>query len=335
MWALDNRTPFGAERNWLRDRRGMHWWLVAVQATFAISADGRLRLADEQTPPPLSPEYEGKPGLSSLRRDSDLLEIKPRTDLLVVGSAYAPGGQPAPQVPVRVRTVGVDKRLFVYGDRLYRLGPGGLAPSGARAFVTRPIRYEIAFGGSDLSSEDPRRHRIDERNPIGRGFSVAPERLVDTLAHCVELADGAGGNPPAGLGPVDRSWLPRRRLAGTYDAAWAQSKAPLLPDDYDAAFGLSSPTDQQADLRGGERVEFLNLTPSGVLRVELPSVQLSLSSAFGRRKQAHDGALLATVLFEPDEGRVSMVWQSAIQVAAPEADYLDLTTITHTGSLTS
>lgn len=73
MWALSNRTAYAAERNWTRDKDGLHWWLVAVKATFDIGPDGRLRLADEQLPPVLIPEYFGGPGRSSLRYDSDLL----------------------------------------------------------------------------------------------------------------------------------------------------------------------------------------------------------------------------------------------------------------------
>ena len=153
-------------------------------------------------------------------------------------------------------------------------------------------------------------------------------------AHSVEYPDGsASSRGPAGFGPLDRAWLPRRTLAGTYDSNWARTKAPLLPDDYDPGFGMCSPSDQRADLQGGERAELENLTPAGLLRVELPRLNLSMTSAFGRRKQPHVAARLATVLFEPDELRLSIVWQSALQVAAPDADYLDLTTITHSGRL--
>src|SRR5689334_358370 len=100
MWTLFNHTPFAADRNWTRDKNGMHWWIVAVRVTFDLAPDGRLSLAEEQLPPLLAPEYFGEPGKSSLRYDSDLLAAKPETDLLVVGSAYAPRGRPTPTVPV-------------------------------------------------------------------------------------------------------------------------------------------------------------------------------------------------------------------------------------------
>jgi hypothetical protein len=60
MWMLDNQTPYGAERNWIRDKNGAHLWIVAVKATFDIGPGGALKLADEQKPPLLAPEYFGE-----------------------------------------------------------------------------------------------------------------------------------------------------------------------------------------------------------------------------------------------------------------------------------
>src|SRR5688572_3450642 len=100
MWTLKNRTPYAAERNWTRDKRGVHQWIVAVKATFTIAKDGKLSLSDEQVPPVLAPEYHGEPGMSSLRYDSDLLRAKPCTDVIVDACAHAPRGKKAARVPV-------------------------------------------------------------------------------------------------------------------------------------------------------------------------------------------------------------------------------------------
>jgi hypothetical protein len=324
MWALDNRTPFAADRNWTRDKDGVHWWLVAVRATFAIGPGGRLTLADEQLPPVLAPEHFGEPGTSSLRYDSDLLAIKPSTDVVLVASAHAPRGRPAASVPVALRVGPLEKTLVVYGERAYFEGRATTSPI---PFVTREIRYELAFGGSDLSDPDPKKHRLDERNPVGRG--IAPRGAKHAPAHSIEypLGDPASKGP-AGFGAIDWGWLPRRALAGTYDAKWVERKKPLLPDDYDPAFALCAPVDQRtaAPLRGGEKLGLLNLSPEGTLLLDLPERVLKLRSRFGRKQREH-GAMLATVIIEPDDHRLSLVWQSALRVAAPEADYLDITEI--------
>ena len=127
MWQVDNRTPYVAERNWVRDPQGVHHWLVAIRATFEIEPGGHLRLADERLPPVLAPEHFGEPGESSLRYDSDLLAIKPTTDVLVLGSAHAPGGRPASSVSVMLRVGTIDKQLVVHGERVYYEGVAGLA----------------------------------------------------------------------------------------------------------------------------------------------------------------------------------------------------------------
>lgn len=329
MWALKNRTAYAAERNWTRDKDGVHWWLVAVKATFDIVPGERLRLADEQLPPVLVPEYFGEPGRSSLRYDSDLLAARPGTDVLVLASAHAPQGKPAPTVPVSLRVGRLHKELLVHGERIYEQGWTRVTTTRPQVFTQRPIRYEYAFGGSDLSDADPRSHCIDERNPIGRGFARRAAHVVGRPAHTIEYP---GGEPvdggPAGFGPIDASWLPRRKLAGTYDARWEQSKKPLLPDDFEPAFALSAPTDQRTErpLKGGERVELLNMTPEGVLRFEIPRIQLGFTTRLGARREQHDSRLVL-VQVEPDDKRLCLVWQSVLRVPAPEADYLDETEI--------
>jgi hypothetical protein len=210
MWALKNRTAYAAERNWTRDKGGVHWWLVAVKATFDITPGGRLVLADEQPPPVLMPEYFGEPGLSSLRFDSDLLAAKPSTDVLIVSHAHAPQGKPAPTVPVALRIGPFQKILLVHGDRTYSRGLTGVATTRPQLFTRRPIRYEFAFGGCDLSDPDPKRHCIDERNPIGRGFAEQGARPGRIGSHC----------PP----PTQREAVPPPRSSCS---SWRTRAAPL------------------------------------------------------------------------------------------------------------
>ncbi|WP_342377714.1 DUF2169 domain-containing protein [Myxococcus stipitatus] len=194
----------------------------------------------------------------------------------------------------------------------------------------------LPFGGSDLSDADPQKHRVDERNPIGRGFARRVPHLIGKQAHAIEYPRGEPAEMgPAGFGPIDSAWMPRRKLAGTYDARWAQAKKPLLPDDFDPDFALSAPKDQRTrkPLVGGERVELLNMTPDGVLRFELPRILLRFTTCIGTRREPHSPRLV-TVLVEPEERRLSLVWQSTLRVPAPDADYLDETEIVEQRSTT-
>src|SRR3954462_13029433 len=161
MWALDNRTPYAAERNWTRDKQGVHHWLVVVKATFDIGPAGRLKLADKQPPPLLKPEYRGEPGKSSLRMDSDLLAPKPGTDVILDACAHAPNGRSAAAVPVSLQVAGLEKKRVGHGIGPYYRGAMGLTTTPPRPFTVQPIHYEWAFGGSDFSHPDPSKHRID------------------------------------------------------------------------------------------------------------------------------------------------------------------------------
>jgi hypothetical protein len=330
MWALQNRTPYAAERTWIRDKRGAHHWVVAVKATFAVADDGALRLADEQKPPLLAPEYFGKPGESSVRYEADLGPMRPTTDITLLGSAHAPGGRPAGRVETSLRVDDVHKALIVYGERAFLSGiGGGLDVSSPVAFTKRPIVYELAFGGTDTTDPDPRKHALDKRNPIGRGFAVKPSALADRPAPCIERpgTDVAQAGP-AGYGPIASYWSPRLELWGTYDAHWAKTKKPLLPDDYDERVALCAPADQRPPrhLYGGEPVELVNLTPGGRLRFALPKIYFTFQTAFGSRREEHRSRLVSVVI-EPDESRLMLTWLTTLAVVASQIDYLDHTVI--------
>jgi hypothetical protein len=296
MWALDNRTPFAAERSWVRDRDGAEIWLVAVKGTYNIDSHGTTNLADEQVKVFLTPQYSGEPGKSSLLYDSDLPRTKITTDIILNGCAYAPHGRPTIAVEVALRVGQTVKSLRVVGDRVWKAGllsPWLSWP--ATPFVKLPIVYERAFGGEDLNSKRP---AWDRRNPVGTGFATRRSHLLGTRAPNV-YGTGKGSSAwfrkphPAGFGAIASHWSPRVELAGTCDQC--------------------APADQQTAhfLKGGEEVELRNLTPSGNLKFALPRVILGFETNFGSDVVNHR-ANLHTVILEPDVPRVLMVWHSAL-----------------------
>ena len=329
MLALANRTPYAAERSFVRDKAGVDHWVVAVKATFTLAADGNLTLADEQLPPLLAPEYFGEPGLSSLRYETDFSLMKPATDVVVNASAWAPHGRPVESLPVRVRAHRIDKTLMVLGHRLFYQGAGGMATTHARPFVQMPIRYESAYGGTDATSPDRSQHRLDARNPIGCGFATRGAHLEHKPAPSILYQSG---NPatvgPAGFGALASYWSPRRELGGTYDERWAKEQRPLLPVDWNEQCLLSAPADQRTDgyLRGDEPIELVHMTPNGVFRFQVPKIFLAFRTHFGSRSEEHRSRLV-TVIIEPDDRRVMVVWQTTLPVPLKQMDYLDKTVI--------
>lgn len=327
MWMLMNRTPWSAERNWVRDRDGNHCWIVAVKATFTIRSDGSLEPAEQQRAPCLAPVYWGQDGSSSLRYECDLGPLKPATDVLVSGYAYAPG-HPVKELDVVLRVAGREKIVRVRGDSVFRGGPFGMAMTDPQPFLKMPIVYERAFGGTDRSAADPSEHRQDPRNPIGVGFATKERHLRNRPAPNIMHPHRPVMVGPAGFGPIASYWAPRMDFAGTYDSDWQRERMPLLPLDYDERFILCAPQDQQwpGYLQGGEPVELTHMTPDAHLRFVLPRLSLQFTTYFGQRKQEHR-ARLVTVQIEPDDRTVVTVWQTAIRVEEPDLDYLDATLI--------
>ena len=291
MWALVNRTAYAAERTWVRDRDGHHLWIVVVKACFELDDHGgALRLADEQPAPGRLPVYFGEPGASSLRNDVELVAPKPTTDVLLNAVAVAPGSRATTSVEVALRVDTVEKSLRVFGEREYTRTVQGLGLSSPRPFLRHPIVYEWAYGGTDLSSENPAEQRVDLRNPVGRGVCRRTSTLVGKPAHRIEYPQGQAARAgPAGFGALASHWSPRLELAGTFDAEWERSRRPLLPRDYDESAVLCAPADQRppSHLRGGELVELRNMSPRGVLCCTLPTLRFEFVTLFGARREEH------------------------------------------------
>ena len=315
MWQVDNRTPFAADRAWVRDRNGAEVWLVAVKCTFDVLPDGLLQVSADQPPVLHIPEYNGEPGKSSLRFESDLVLTKKTTDVIVAGHAYAPQGSTVTELDIGFRLGPLTKRLRVFGDRSW--GAGGSSPP--EPFSKIPLIYERAFGGTDRKSTHPETD-WDWRNPVGTGFAVARDTLLGTRLPNVEYPDEPVSSwhdrpRPAGVGPISSHWQPRASLAGTYDEMWMKERQPLLPDDFDDRFYQCAPPDQQTPnfLRGGEPVALYGLTPAGDLRFFLPKVFLGFETVFyDRTSQIHKERRLHTVIIEPDFPRVSVVWHTSL-----------------------
>jgi hypothetical protein len=318
MWQLTNTTPFAAERTFVRDRDGGEVWIVAVKATFTILPDGTLELADQQEQVIQAPEFAGEPGKSSLLYETDLVHTKLGTDVILHGHAYAFGGRPARSIDVALHVGTLSKTLRVIGDRIWQEGPIGLRVSEPEPFERIPIIYERAFGGVDDASEDSEKRGSELRNPIGVGFAMEAERLVEQPLPNLEdpnelISSWKQRPPPVGFGPIPRDWSPRVELAGTYDEAWERDRLPLVPSDFDDRYYQCAPEDQQVPgfLRGGEPVELHNLTPGGSLRFSLPRAYLVFNTRFGRQIVGHR-AKLHTVILEPDFPRVIVVWHTSL-----------------------
>lgn len=333
MWLIANKTPFAADHAWVVDKDGNKLWMVVVKAAFDILPDGQCQLSGLSEPVRQAAEPHGEMGTSSLRYEADLLGVKAATDVLVLGDALAPHGRMVTSLDVGLRVGAVSKRLRVTGDRFWESGVfGGVGMSAPQAFERMPVTYERAYGGWDRSSPDEVEHRLEGRNPVGTGFAVRVENCegakVPNIEYPDQLIESWKDRPrPAGLNAIDCAWSPRRELAGTYDERWQRERFPLWAQDFDPHYNNCAPHDQQMPgfLSGGERVDVVNMSPTGTLSFHLPRIELGFRTRFGSDRVDHAGQL-CTVLIEPNRHRLVMAWQTSI-VCNRRADELDETLV--------
>jgi hypothetical protein len=303
---------------------GRELLVVAIKGTFRLPASNApVQLHEEQVPLVMADVFTGEPGLSAPLYEVDYAPRKAMCDVLLNGSAYAPSGKRANRVQVGLRVGTLVKQFNVVGDRVWEVARGRTRATPAQAFESMRISYDVAFGGTDTSQDDPAKHDAYLPNPVGRGFARHPNDVffdgkplpnTEEPSQPVDRPDGA--YRPMSLGPVGRNWEPRFRYAGTYDQAWLDDVFPFLPADFDERYHQCAPADQQlATPIGSPEVVLLNLTPDGMRRFTLPNFEAPVH-VFPKRGPREDlKATLDTLVIEPDLERLTLTWRVARPLA--------------------
>jgi hypothetical protein len=321
---VDNRTELAAQPRMLMAKDGERLVLI-VKATFVRTQEGALELVPENERRGIRGQDIpwGDPEKSSIKYPSDLCVAKPGTDVIVVAAAHAPGGKPVPSFDAGVRVGPLQKTIRVFGLRVW--GANGSSLTAPRPTTVAEVRYDHAWGGLDVS--DPAKPVEEPRNPVGTGIARDPSALTHRPGPVIEdplalIASVRTRPPPAGLGAIGRHWEPRRSFLGTYDAAWLEQRAPLLPLDHDDRANLCASPGLTASppLTGGEDVALLNLTPGGgSLSFRLPRVRVSVCLMAKGREPETLTPYLDTVLLdairvpETSDVVVEMVWRAAFR----------------------
>jgi hypothetical protein len=295
--------------------------VVVVKGTFTIPRDDqRPQLAEKQVPLVEADVFTGEPGLSAPLYESDYAPHKPRCDVLLNGSAYAPGGRPAERVTVSLRVGSLVKSFVVVGKRSWQPGLLHFSPSKPEPFVALPISYDNAFGGVDRADPDPAMHRWYPTNHAGVGYAEQPtvrsmegKQVPNTEEAGQPITKPNGTYRPMGLGPVGRGWQPRASFAGTYDQNWLANVCPFLPSDFKEEYFQAAPTDQQIDFpQGGEEVELIHLTPQGRTTFRLPRGNVPVEFFLKGGDTKPTMAVLDTIVLEPNLGRFLLSWRSSL-----------------------
>lgn len=299
---------------------GRELLVVVVKGTFLIPKTGEeAKLAPEQIPLVMADTFTGEPGLSATIYESEYAPIKPRCDVLLLGSAYAPRGKPTERVAVSLRVGSMLKKFDVVGNRVWKNGALGLTPSRPQPFTVLPISYDAAYGGFDNLNSDPARHQAYFSNTVGKGFyptanadMIDGKPLPNTEESGNTITKTNGSYRPMAFGPIGRGWQPRLQYAGTYDQNWIDNVFPFLPADFDERYYQSAPPDQQIDyLRGGEEVELANLTPGGRVVFKIPKLKMPVTFYLRNYSQEELAAVADTLILEPDLNRFAILWRTS------------------------
>jgi len=300
-----NKTPFSG-LIWLApDPAGVESVYAVVKGTFSLAAG--MQPAQTQMPVAVEDEYVGEPGRSSICVPSDICLVKPGTDVLLLGHAYAPAGRRITSLDVGLRAGPVQAVLRVFGDRFWERDSFGVTISPPQPFEQMPLVWERAYGGTTQDETEP-------RNPVGAGLSSETGARLPNLEDPRQLIGSPRDRPsPVNFAPTCAHWQPRRSYAGTYDETWQRYRAPYLPADFDPRFFQISPPYLITPnyLQGGEPVEVVGAAPSAALQFKVPQCVIRITYRLDQGKEVR-AAALDTLVIEPDAARVILVWRTAL-----------------------
>lgn len=303
--------PFNAGSVLWQAQSGAWTLTVCVRATFNLVHGREAVLSDVQEPIAGDRHYDEDPR-QSLYAASELALYKPRTDVMLVGSAFAPDREPVEAFITRLSIGELDKSLGVVGDRVWIDGPDGPEPSAPRPFTRMPLRYERAVRAPD--------------NPVGFDLTRAPQAGALALPNLEAADDEIGRGRTVGFGPVSPMSRTRRSLLSAEAWAWLSSggRGPL-PASFDFAFYNAAPRDQQIELlRAGATIVLENMSLRHPrLETRLPVVR---PKAFLVPNEVERGSEIAlrcdTVWIDTDRGVVTLSWRGI--VAVPSGDEEEL-----------
>ncbi len=317
QFITNNKTPYIAEAMVSHDKSVF----IVVKATYCFSTDGNLKIADTQKPLCYGDEYTGEPGKSSIKYTSDIVPEKKGSDIALIGHAYAPNDTYVTTVDTEFQVGQIVKTIRVTGDRFWKWSSLGITKTRPLPFNKMPLVYERAFGGSDSSDKNEKKHGFSYENPIGTGLTksknkaaINKKQLPNLEYHNSEQKKWNDNPIPAGYGFIAPQWAPRVKKAGTFDEDWQQNRMPLMPEDFDIGFyNAASPGLVVEDgLKGSEQITLVNLHPENEkVSFNLPGINITTAYIF-EDQTYKPAAILDTLLIEPDENLFTMVWRSKI-----------------------
>ncbi|APR80169.1 D-alanyl-D-alanine carboxypeptidase [Minicystis rosea] len=263
---------------------------------------GTCRLRAEQEPLRDRDEpHDGDPR-SSIWAPADLAPLKPWSEVLLVGSAFAPHGRPTAVISARLRVATIDKTLEAHPPRR-RYPDGRIVAAGPITWA--PLRWEQAAAGWE--------------NPVGVRTDIPIDPLGGIPVPTVSAPSAQPGPPfsPAGFGPISPYWPSRASLlvsAGIHSLPpWDGA---ILPADLDMQFFQQAPPDQRVSrLRADEPIRLAGLSRDGATLVtKLPGI-IPRATVERPSRLAETLPLTADTLWiDTDRALCALTWRGTVRL---------------------
>lgn len=300
--------------------QGQNYLSVAAIGFFRLGAENERFLSESLQWPKV---------IASLPAGQPLDEVMPKqkAEALLLGSAHSPGGKPCTELCVCMCVADIVKSLCIRGNREWRYG---LAPlhsiSKPKPFSTMPLVYQNAYGGAGHPA-----------NPLGCGYTGNPlTALIGRNMGSMPNIEAPGApitshwrrSTPAGFGPLQVAWTPRKNKFGTYNKVWLKNDAPGFARDIDWSVFNLAPPDQWSPhfFQGGEAYRLLNLHPKQTqLDGHLPQLQASafvLKNGQNAEQAAPIALRMDTVWFLPEHDLGIAIYHGQTEI--DDSDGLDV-----------
>jgi uncharacterized protein YjbI with pentapeptide repeats len=321
---LINESSFPAA--WLVGKISPPQWSMTclVKGTFQLRNGEAAVFAEEQADL-TGDEHVGKDLNKLLRYPSDFTYFKPYADVMLMGTCYAPIGEPVTAVPVQLRIGGCEKSLIVVGDRTREVFCN---PSDPQSFQTMPLTYKYTYGGSGFAQNPLGKGHQEVTTPDGHVLYTLPNiEYPDTYP--VYLAKGAALSRPAGFGPICQTWPQRIGKIGSYSDKWLKERWPWFPEDIDWSFFNAAPEDQQLTgyLNGNEVITAINMhSMHAHYQSHLPGIRVRCFLQERVRADLNFREVpmnLDTLWIDMDQEKLIIVWRGNAAVRTENLDEID------------
>jgi len=308
--------------------------LGIAKATYTVSEDGVVALDRTDPMPVYTKDVDTRYGV--LPRE-DIPRLDPVFEVMVLGSAYAPGGQAVDVCEVALAVGDISRRLNVHGDRYWTDDSDQATPGKAVPFTRMPLGWHLAFGGTEEVEidEDSFVDVADPINPLGKGFDYKPQ--VEQLTEALRCPSGfprynrlralpnieSVAHPVTGPSdkPLPMCWAPcvmssgiiiermrrAQKAAGDDEKCQAQAvtlESPLMLHRAHPDWVIDTPSSQAQVVLSG-------MTPKVPLTFQLPELRVILDVSVAQQTRAAELHPSALTLF-PDLRKFTLVYRGVI-----------------------